>query len=318
MKNITKSVLAITISVAASSANALEVDLEINANDLNRNNLDWYAPHAQGGVEDVGAGDMEHVDPSMEIGYSLGLSMDLGNNWTGTLRIGSQKFEEKDDVAADFNMVATRVHADWNDVAEEDWDFGTADFELDHQTIDLELAYAVAFGGGKGSISPLIGLRSMNIDQSLDVLYEDTTSADGTTVGLTADTSAVGFFAGVQGNWEINSLVSLEGRVELGTLQASTSREFLEINDDGSSIGVSVKDEFSETLTTSAAKLGVAFNAWQNDKVDLDVSVGYKISSIDGASDFISFPDDVNNGAQSRERQSLGYSGFYLNVGTAF
>ena len=76
--------------------------------------------------------------------------------------------------------------------------------------------------------------------------------------------------------------------------------------------------DFTESATMTNAKLGVVFTALESDSLNLDVSLGMQYSNIDGLSDFIHFPDDVVDGVLARNQQSLGTSGYYLNVGASF
>lgn len=319
MKNMKKTLLVAAISAATSQAMAgLYVDLQANQSDLNRSGLDWYAPHGTDNTDDVGAGDYEYVEPSAETGLSLGLGMDLGSNWTGTIRYSAIDFSEKDSVTTNDELVASRVHSDWNDVAENDWDQGTSKYELDQTTIELELAYNFDFGGDKGALAPLFGIRSTSIEQSMATYYDDTANTSGTNVTESVDHDLMGLYAGVEGQWKFNKLVGIEGRVDLGIMQADASRTNLETINDGGDIAVNTGDDFAETATMTNAKLGMVFAALESDSLNLDVGLGLQYSSIDGLSDFIHFPDDVVNGSLSRSQQSLGTSGYYLNVGASF
>lgn len=319
MKSFKKTLLVAAISAASTQAMAgFYVDLQADQSDLNRSGLDWYAPHNSGNTEDVGAGDYEYVEPSAETGLSLGLGMDLGSNWTGTIRYSAIDFSEKDSVVTNYDLVASRVHSDWNDVAENDWNQGSSKYELEQTTIELELAYRFDFGGDKGTLAPLFGLRSTSLEQSMNTYYDDTSDTDGANISESVDHDLFGLYAGVEGQWKFNKLVGIEGRVDLGIMQADASRTNLETIDDGDSITVNTGDDFAETATMTNAKLGVVFAALDSDSLNLDVGLGLQYSSIDGLSDFIHFPDDVVNGSLSRSQQSLGTSGYYLNVGASF
>ncbi len=320
MKTIKKNLVSVAILATTSPAMAgFYVDLQANQSELDRSGLEWYAPYQTNNTSIVGSGDYEHVDPSAETGFVIGLGMDLGSNWTSTLRVSSIEFDEKDSVSSpNEELTAARVHADWGDVADGDWDKGTTQYELEQQSIDLEFAYNVKFGGDKGLVSPLIGLRSTSIEQSMNTYYDDTSNSSGTQVQESVDHDLLGFFAGVEGRWQFNKLVGVEGRVDLGVMNAEASRSNYETIQDGDQVYVDTGDDFTESATMTNAMLGVVFSALQSDSVNLDVGLGYQYSSIDGLSDFIHFPDDVVDGTLARNQQSLGTSGYYLNVGASF
>ncbi len=216
MKTIKKNLVSVAILATTSPAMAgFYVDLQANQSELDRSGLEWYAPYQTNNTSIVGSGDYEHVDPSAETGFVIGLGMDLGSNWTSTLRVSSIEFDEKDSVSSpNEELTAARVHADWGDVADGDWDKGTTQYELEQQSIDLEFAYNVKFGGDKGLVSPLIGLRSTSIEQSMNTYYDDTSNSSGTQVQESVDHDLLGFFAGVEGRWQFNKLVGVEGRVD--------------------------------------------------------------------------------------------------------
>lgn len=326
MNNLKKIVTIMGLSSAAAVASAVsfEAGLELGNTNLNRNNLDWYAPYQTGapftGI--IGQGDSEQLEPSSDQTVSLMFGVDLGNSWTVSLGFSSVEFSEEDSVTTPFEASAQRVHADWGDVADGDWDFGTGEFTLDEQAINLEVAYKVTFGdGGKGTFSPLAGLRLLTIEQTFDTLYADTTATNGTTVAETLDSDGTGFFAGAEVTWKFNELFGAEGRIELGALQVDTSRENLETINIGTAtpdVYVDTGDSFSESATTVAARLGLFVQALESDNVNLIVHAGYEFSSVNGLSDFINFPDDVVDGKTSRNMQSLGKDGLYLGLTGTF
>ena len=321
MKTMKKTLLVAAISAASTQAMAgFYVDLQANQSELDRSGLDWYAPYGVDGADIVGAGDYEYLEPSSETGLALGVGMDLGSNWTGTVRFSDIDFSEKDTVSSPGQeLVASRVHADDGDVDEGDWDFGRSEFELEQETIEVEFAYNVKFGGDKGLVSPLFGLRSTSIEQSMDTLYDDTTSTSaGTFVSESVDHDLLGLYAGVEGLWKFNRLVGVEGRVDIGVMNADVSRSNRETIEDGGTVYVDTGDDFTESATMTNAKLGVVFTALESDSLNLDISLGMQYSNIDGLSDFIHFPDDVVDGVLARNQQSLGTSGYYLNVGASF
>ena len=305
-------------------ANALsyEVGVELGNTNLNRNNLNWYVPYSTGGATSIGTGDFGDIEPSSDQRLTIDLGLDLGNNWTLSLRSSSVEFSESDALTTNFEASATRVHANFDDVADGDWDSGTAEYELEETSIDVELAYSLRFGAnGQGSFSPLFGFRTLSIEQAFDTLYNDTTSTDGNTVTESIESDGMGFFAGAEIVWQFNKLIGFEGRVEVGTLQVDTSRENIEYNSIGAAVPTlhtSVDDSFSESATTTAASLGVSIQTYDNDKVNIVTHLGYEISTVNGLSDFINFPDDVVDSKTSRNLQSLGYDGIYLGLTGTF
>ena len=319
-----KTVIIVGFATMPMIANALsyEVGVELGNTNLNRNNLGWYGPFDPPLFSFTG-GDLESIEPSSDQKLTLDVALDLGNNWTVSLRTSSVDFSESDSVTTAFELSAARPsNGFFAGLGFGGWDSGTAKYELEETSIDVELAYSLSFGAnGQGSFSPLFGFRTLSNEQAFDTLYNDTTSTSGTSVSESIESDGMGFFAGAEVTWKYNEFIGFEGRVEVGTLQVDTSRENIEISDGGApseAVEVSVEDSISESATITAASLGVSVQAYDNDTVNLVAHIGYEISTTNGLSDFINFPGYSEGINTTGNLQSLGYDGIYLGLTGTF
>ena len=288
----------------ASMAAGKSLTLDILSLNIDSQNYDYaITGYGAPGVS-LFNGDIQRIEPESQLGFRL--AFDTGGPLV--IKVTSISADETDTTTGAANVAGTQFHSDWSSSLNvETLNSAEAEVTLDYKTIDLELGSDLTLGGGaQGRVHA--GFRVMDLDNDLDVTYNDGTNI----ADINQEQSFTGFGVktGLDTKWSFGVIKVVAGAafsLLSGDIDTSSKE-----SDTGNGLIYSVSNTDTAVLNVTEANIGVEYTL-----AKMDIGLGYEYTNVQGLYRD-RYPDDVIDSALNNAPENLSMSGLYLRGRMSF